>query len=108
MAPETLEIKLARLADFKAAFETLMREAVSGVHSDELKDAGVVLTSGTPADVVRLRALTSQAVSADDFVQLAVDYSPLFVPIGRQLWDWAWPKLRNKFDGVKSADQNRR
>ena len=106
MAPEILEVKLDRLGDFERAFDALMQEVASGVHSNELKDTGVVISGGIDG-AVKLRPLTSQAVNADDFIQLAVDYSPVLAPIGKQLWEWAWPKLRSKFDGVKSVEQKR-
>ena len=49
-----------------------------------------------PQRIIR-RLCVEAGLTPDQFVQLAIDYAPFIVPIGRDLWAWAWPKLRDYF-----------
>ena len=60
-----------------------------------------------PPDAIEPEVDSSQGVSPDQFVEVLIKYAPLIVPIGRDLWAWAWPKLRDYFDGAARVSKSR-
>jgi hypothetical protein len=100
IAPERIEVEKARLGEFERELHQLLQDAADGKYNAELHARGISLPAGMSGDAIKTESITEQGVTPDQFVQLAIDYAPLIVPIGHDLWAWAWPKLRDYFDGA--------
>jgi hypothetical protein len=96
----TIEVKKVRLAEFEREFHQLFHDVAEGRYDAELRARGIVLPSSIPEDAISTESVGEQHVAADQFVVLAIKYSPLIVSIGLDLWKWAWPKLRERSDGA--------
>ena len=99
-APERIEVKNSRVTEFERELRQLLQDAVSGKYDAELRARGITLPAPLPPDVITAESVSVQGLSPDQFVEILIKYAPLIVPIGRDLWAWAWPKLRDYFDGA--------
>ncbi len=82
-----------------------MTEVANGAHARELSAAGVVVPAGFTASDIKVVPAGGQPVAAQALITLAINYSPLVVLVGKDIWAWAWPKLRDVMDGAaKKAD----
>jgi hypothetical protein len=106
-APERIEIKSNRVGEFKRELRHLLQDAATGKYDTELRARGVTLPAQIPPDAIEPEVDSSQGVSPDQFVEVLIKYAPLIVPIGRDLWAWAWPKLRDYFDGAARVPKSR-
>jgi hypothetical protein len=95
-----IEVEKARLGEFERELRQLLQDAAAGKYEAELRARGISLPSMMSADAITTESVGDQPVGAEVFVVLAIKYSPLVVPIGLDLWRWAWPKLRDHFDGA--------
>jgi hypothetical protein len=100
IAPERIEVEKARLGEFERELRELLQEAAAGKYDDELSSSGISLPAGMSGNSIEAEPVAEQPVAAELWVVLAIKYAPLIVPIGRDLWAWAWPKLRDYFDGA--------
>lgn len=107
-APERIEVEKSRLGEFERELHQLLQDAVAGKYDTELRARGITLPAGMSGDAITTESIGEQPVAAELFVILAIKYSPLVVPIGLDLWTWAWPKLRDYFDGAARDDSNSR
>jgi hypothetical protein len=98
--PERIEVTKARLREFDRELRRLLQEAADGKHDAEFRARGITLPPGMSAEAIQTEAVAEQPVAGELFVILAIKYAPLAVPIGLDLWKWAWPKLRDYFDGA--------
>jgi TIR domain len=105
-APERIRVKNARLGEFQRELHSLMEQAAAGEFDDELRERGIDLPRGISSDTITAESVSEQPVAAELFVVLAIKYAPLMVPIGTDLWRWAWPKLRDYFDGAAREDDS--
>jgi hypothetical protein len=101
-APELIEVKIARLGEFERELREFLQEVADGKHDVELRARGITLPAGMSADAITTKSTSGQAAAAEQFVELAIKYAPLIVPIGQALWAWAWPKLRACFGCSRS------
>ena len=106
-APERIEVKRSRVDEFERELSHLLQEAANGKYDAELRAHGITLPAQIPPDAIEPKVLPSQGVSPDQFVEVLIKYAPLIVPIGRDLWSWAWPKLRDYFDGAARVPKSR-
>ena len=95
-----IEVDKARLGEFERELRRLLQEAASGKYDAELRARGITLPAGMSGEAIKADPIAEQPVAAELFVVLAIKYAPLVVPIGLDLWKWAWPKLRDYFDGA--------
>lgn len=98
-APQRIEVEAARLAEFERELHRLLKEATEGKHDTELRARGITIPPGMTPDAITTKNVTGQAAAADLYIELAISYAPLVVPIATDLWAWVWPKLRDYFDG---------
>jgi hypothetical protein len=99
-APERIEVERARLSEFERELHRLLQDAAEGKYAAELRARAISLPPGMSGDAITTESVGEQPVAAELFVVLAIKYSPLIVPIGLDLWRWAWPKLKDYFDGA--------
>lgn len=99
-APERIEVKNSRVGEFERELGRLLQEAASGKYDAELRARGITLPAQLPPNAITAEAAPGQGMSPDQFVEILIKYAPLIVPIGHDLWAWAWPKLRDYFDGA--------
>lgn len=98
--PERVEVEKTQLGKFHAELDGLMAEVAAGKHKEELVKAGVTVPPGFGKGDIYTESDAGQGVGAELFVILAIKYSPLVVVIGKDLWAWAWPKVRDRLDGA--------
>jgi hypothetical protein len=106
-APERIEVEKARLAEFERELHNLLADAAAGKYDSELRARGISLPPGMTGDAITTESIGEQPVAGELLVILAIKYSPLVVPIGLDLWTWAWPKLRDYFDGAARDSKSR-
>lgn len=99
-APERIEVKNSRVMEFERELHQLLQDAARGKYEAELRARGITLPAQLPQNAITAETTPVQGVSPDQFVEIIIKYAPLIVPIGRDLWAWAWPKLRDYFDGA--------
>jgi hypothetical protein len=99
-APERIEVKRSRVREFKRELSHLLEEVAGGKYDAELRAHGITIPAQIPTNAIEAQEEPGQGVSPDQFVDLLIKYAPLIVPIGSALWTWAWPKLRDYFDGA--------
>ena len=104
-APAYVEVDLARVGEFQGELTKLMSELAKGEHQSELQAKGIVLPPSVGVQDLWAAPNTSQPVAAELVIVLAIHYSPLLNQVGKDLWAWAWPKIRNRLDGAaREAD----
>jgi hypothetical protein len=104
-APERVEVDEDQVKKFEHELTGLMAEVAAGGYKEELANKGITVPAGFATNDIYTESEGSQGVGAEVFIILAIKYSPLVVVIGKDLWAWAWPKIRDRLDGAARPKQ---
>jgi hypothetical protein len=106
-APERVEVQKAQLRKFNPELQTLLTDVGAGKYDDELAKKKITVPSGLGPNDIYADSEAEQGVGAEVAVILAIKYSPLLVVMGKDLWAWAWPKIRDRLDGAAKEPRGR-